>query len=467
MKVAIIGAGSLVFCKTLMLDTMQIPGIGHVEFTLMAPSTRNTSCVKRFADQIIAKYKIDAEVNLTTSREEALDGADYVIATLKIGGLRAYEYDVEIPLKYGVDQCIGDTLAPGGIFRSLRTIPVMRSLAEDMRRLCPDAILLNYVNPMATVCWSMFDSGIQLVGLCHGVQTTMLLISGYLGIPQDEIDFTCAGINHMGWFTRLEHKKQDLYPRLRKLFEAPEYYCNEKVRGEVFRQFGYFMTESTGHLSEYLPYFRKNELGMDTYCDEPDFGGETAACVKWSRILEGKYKNVDMLANEPIELPPRSIEYGSYIIEAVECNRMFKFNGNLKNNGMIQNLPDDCCAEMPVIADGTGLHPTFFGRLPEQCAALNLTNVNVQRLTVEAAITGNPEAVVWALALDPLTSAKLTLAEIREMATEMLIAEAEWLPQFKGRLPRSTPKVVEPAGTVRVDVPMDPALAISVRFGQL
>lgn len=467
MKVAIIGAGSLVFCKTLILDIMQIEGLGHVDFSLMAPSTRHTSCVKRFADKVIAKYGLDAAVAITTSRDDALRGADFVICTLKVGGHAAYEQDIEIPLKYGVDQCIGDTLSPGGIFRTLRTVPVMRELALAMRELCPRALLLNYVNPMATVCWSLADTGIECVGLCHGVQTTIRLIAGYLELPVADIDYVCAGINHMAWFTRLEHQGHSLYPALRDLFDKPEYYANEKVRGEVFRQFGYFMTESTGHLSEYLPYFRKNALGMATYCDEPNFGGETAACLKWSRILAKKYDGVDMLKDEPIELPARSVEYGSYIIEAVACRRNFCFNGNVMNRGLISNLPADCCVEVPVFADGSGLHPTAVGELPAQCAALNNSNISVQRLAVQAAISGDPEAVVWACALDPLTAATLTPAEIRAMATEMLQAEAQWLPQFAGKLPRPTPKVVEPAGTKRVKVPVDPALAISVRFGQL
>ena len=467
MKIAIIGAGSIVFCKTLMLDIMSIPDIGNLEFALMAPSTMRTAYVKNFADKVIAENKVDASVFVTTDRRKALMGADYVICTLQIGGVTAYEYDIEIPLKYGVDQCIGDTLGPGGIFRALRSIPVMLDLFKDMKELCPNALMLNYVNPMAMVCWALNDTGIKYVGLCHGVQTTLDLISGYAQVPKKEIDYVCAGINHMGWFLKLEHKKKDLYPILRERFELPEYYANEKVRGEVFRHFGYFMTESTGHLSEYLPYFRKNDMALGLYCDEPDFGGETGAYLKWCRTINGKYRNIDVLANESIKLPPRSVEYGSYIIEAIEKNRQFRFNGNVKNNGMISNLPADCCGEMAIMADGSGLHPTFVGELPPQCAALNLTNINVQRLAVLAAQSGEPETVVQACALDPLTMAKLTLREIREMTTEMLIAEGEWLPQFKGKLPKATPIIKIRENLVRAKVPVDPALAINARFGQL
>ena len=467
MKVAIIGAGSLVFCKTLILDIIQIPGIGQVDFSLMAPTTRHTSCVKNYIDKVLAANPLPVTVSVTTDRREALKDADYVICTFKIGGLRAYEADVDIPLKYGVDQCIGDTLSPGGIFRTLRTLPVMRDVAQDMRELCPNALMLNYVNPMATMCWAVADSGIKVVGLCHGVQTTLDLLAGYAGVPKEEIDYTCAGINHMAWFIKLEHHGKDLYPILRERIEKPEYYANEKVRGEVFRQFGYFMTESTGHLSEYLPYFRKNQHGMDWYCDEPDFGGETAACLKWTRILETKYANADYFEKEPVELPPRSVEYCSYIIEALECNRMFRFNGNIRNNGLIANLPADCISEVPIFADGAGLHPTYVGNLPSQLAALNNSNVSVQRLSVEAALSGDPEAVVWACALDPLTAACMTPDEIRAMATEMMQAQQEWLPQFNGRLPRPTPRIVVTKDTKRVHVPIDPALAINARLGKL
>ncbi len=467
MKVAIIGAGSIVFCKTLMLDIMNIPELGHVEFALMAPSTKRTQYVKAFADRVIKANNLDCEAYVTTDRSDALCGADYVICTLQVGGTEAYGYDVEIPLKYGVDQCIGDTLSPGGIFRALRSIPVMIDLADDMKKLCPDALLLNYVNPMAPVCWALSTTGIKYVGLCHGVQTTLDLISGYVDVPKKDIDYVCAGINHMGWFLSLKHKKQDLYPKLRERFEHAEYYANEKVRGEVMRHFGYFMTESTGHLSEYLPYFRKNELGLKLYCDEPDFGGETGAYLKWCRIIGEKYNGVDVLTNESSILPERSVEYGSYIIEAIELNRLFRFNGNLRNNGMITNLPDDCCAEMTVFADGSGLHQTFVGDLPAQCAALNMTNILTQRLTVEAALTGDPEKAMQACALDPLTSAKLTLKEIRDMTTEMFIAEQQWLPQFKGKLPVATPVIDIPKDVVRAAVPVDPALAINARFGQL
>jgi alpha-galactosidase len=320
---------------------------------------------------------------------------------------------------------------------------------------------------MAMVCWALGKTNVPCVGLCHGVQTTMDLISGYVDLPKDEIDFVCAGINHMAWFLRLEHEGQDLYPLLRERFEQPAYYVNEKVRGEVFRHFGYMMTESTGHLSEYLPWFRKDQKALDLYCDEPGFGGETGAYFKFSEYVTGKYSDEEILAEESVELPARSIEYGSYVIEALETGRTFKLNGNVVNGGMIGNLPADCCAEGPMYVDRMGLHKTVVGDLPPQCAALNLTNINVQRLAVEAALTGDPEHIVQACALDPLTGAVLTLQETREMASEMLAAEKGWLPQFEGKTIRPTPTIVVPPDVKRAVVPVDPALAILARFGEL
>ncbi len=466
-KVAIIGAGSIVFCKTLMLDILSTPGLEDTEFALMAPSMTHISQVEAFARRVIRANALPATAYATTDRREALRGADFVIATFQIGGLEAFGQDYQIPLRHGVDQCIGDTLGPGGIFRALRTIPVAVDMARDMRELCPKSLLLNYVNPMAMVCWALGGTGVESVGLCHGVQTTLDLISGYAGVPKNEIDYTCAGINHMAWFLRLEHRGRDLYPLLRERFEQPEFYVNEKVRGEVFRHFGYLMTESTGHLSEYLPYFRKSRRALGLYCDEPAFGGESGAYYKWGKSVADRYASVDMLAAEPTALPTRSIEYGSYVIEARVTGRTFKLNGNVVNGGMVTNLPADCCAEGPLFVDRTGLHKTIVGPLPSQCAALNLTNINVQRLAVEAALEGDPERVVQACALDPLTSACLTLQETREMASDMLEAERRWLPQFGGRRVRPTPTVIIPSNVRRAEVPVDPALAILARFGEL
>jgi len=466
-KIAVIGAGSVVFCKTLILDIMATEGLDDTQFALMAPTKNRTPQVEEFLKKVIKKHGLRTEVYVTTDRRDALKDAGYVIATFQVGGVSAFELDYSIPMKYGVDQCIGDTLGPGGVFRALRSIPVALDMARDMEELCPNALLLNYVNPMAMVCWALGETNVKFVGLCHGVQTTLDLIAGYVGVPKEEIEYLCAGINHMAWFLKLEKDGQDLYPILRERFEKPEYYVNEKVRGEVFRHFGYFMTESTGHLSEYVPWFRKNEKGLKLYCDEPSFGGETGAYYKWCAHVAEKFKDRNILADEPVELPPRSVEYCSYIIEAIELGKTFKFNGNVRNNGLISNLPPDCCVEVPIFADKTGLNPTMVGELPPQCAALNLTNINVQRLAVLAAKTGDPEAVVHACAMDPLTGAVLTLNEIRDMVAEMLEAEKQWLPQFEGKQVRKTPIISIPKDVKRAEVPIDPALAIFARFGEL
>ena len=258
-KVAIIGAGSIVFCKTLHNDMFSTPALAGSTYALMGPTMPKLERMKKYADAVIRKNRVKATTYATTDRRDALKGADYVIAMFQIGGVDAFRLDYEIPMKYGVDQCIGDSMGPGGVFRGLRTIPVMADMLTEMEELCPKAVVLNYVNPMATVCLGIGRaSDAPFIGLCHGVQTTLDLIAGYVGVPRGEIDYVAAGINHMAWFLKIEKDGVDLYPTLKANFEKPEYYVNEKVRGEVMRHFGYFMTESTGHLSEYLPWFRKN-----------------------------------------------------------------------------------------------------------------------------------------------------------------------------------------------------------------
>lgn len=465
-RITIIGAGSMVFCKTIIADILN-SAVKDVEFCLMDLHPQKLEWSRQYAERVIAANHLPARVTATTDRREALKDADYIVATFHIGGLQTIIQDYEIPMKYGVDQCIGDTLAPGGIFRGLRVIPVMLDLARDIEELCPHAVLLNYVNPMSIVGWALGTTKVSFVGLCHGVQVSLDLIATYTGVPKKEIDYLSAGINHMAWFLSLEHNDQDLYPELRSKFELPEYYASEKVRGEVFRSTGYFMTESTGHLSEYLPYFRKSRKALDLYCNEPMFGGESGAHVRWARMIEQHFGSDNPLKDESSALPPRGIEYGSYIIEAIETGVPFHFQGNVINDGMIANLPTDSCVEGPMYADATGLHKTIVGNLPSHLAALNLTNINVHRLTVEASLSGDPEGIVQACCLDPLTSAVLTLREVREMASEMLESQRKWLPQFEGRRIRPTPVISIPKDLRRVEVPVDPALAIVARFDEI
>ena len=468
-RIAIIGAGSLVFTKQFLNDMFCVPALAGSTYVLMGPTMWKLEKMRDYATGIINKNGIDAEIVCTTDRREALKDADFVILTFLIGGNEAYTYDIEIPEKYGVSQCIGDSLGPGGIFRVLRTAPVMIDIWKDMEELCPEAYVLNYVNPMGAICSVLTKATkMRFVGLCHGVQTTLDLISGYTGVPKDEIEYENAGINHMDWFLKLEHNGKDLYPILRANMEKPEYYKNEKVRGEVMRQCGYFMTESTGHLSEYLPWFRSSKRALDRYCDEPMFGGEHAAYLKFARKVQEKFRDTDVLSIESGELEPRSKEYCSYIIEAILTGKPFRFSGNVSNeNGYIENLPRDATVEVPVYADKDGFHPCHMGSLPSHLAAMNQSNLTVQKLAAESAINGDPELAVWAVAMDPLTSAVLTLKEARDMSIELFEHEMKWLPQFSGKKPGSVPDIDIPEGTVGVPVPEDPALAINKRFAKL
>ncbi|MHC4562763.1 MAG: alpha-galactosidase [Planctomycetota bacterium] len=468
-KIAMIGAGSVVFCKTLLSDLMATEALAGSEYALMNRTEPKLRRMEAFAKRMLAENDVDGTVTATLDRREAIADADFVVVMIQVGGLDAFGHDYEIPLTYGVDQCIGDSMGPGGVFRGLRTAPVLQSIADDMAELAaPSAIMLQYANPMAANCLALgMVTDVPFVGLCHGVQTTLDLIAGYCQVPKEEIVYTCGGINHMNWFLSLTHNGRDLYPRLREVFEKPEYYKNEKVRGEVFRHFRYFMTESTGHLSEYLPWFRSSDEALKLYCDEPAFGGESGAYYKYCKALAEKYAQHDPLEYDSAKIESRSVEYCSYIVEAVTTGKPFRLMGNVPNRGYISNLPDGCCVEVPTFADATGLHPATIGAIPSQCAAACMTNVNVQILAAEAALEGDTEKLVQAVAVDPLTGAVCTLKQVREMCSEMLEAERQWLPQFEGETVRPTPTISIPPDCKPVDVPLDPALAINKRFGTL
>lgn len=468
-KIAMIGAGSVVFCKTLMSDIMATPVLAGSEFALMDPAEPRLRRMEEFGKRMLKDNSLPGSVWGTLDRREAIKDADFVVVMVQVGGVEAFESDYKIPLKYGVDQCVGDSLGPGGIFRGLRTIPLLIDIARDMEELArPGAIMLQYANPMAANCLALGRATeVSFVGLCHGVQTTLDLIARYCNVPKEEISYTCGGINHMDWFLTLEHKGRDLYPILRDVFEKPEYYKNEKVRGEVFRHFGYFMTESTGHLSEYVPWFRKNKKALDLYCDEPSFGGESGAYYAWCKTIAEKYATHDPLQFETTKIEKRSVEYCSYIMEAVVTGQPFRVMGNVRNDGYIANLPKGCCVEVPTFADDTGLHPTFVGELPPQCAALCMSNINSQILAAEAALKSDTERVVQAVAMDPLTAAVCTLREAREMCSEMLEAQRRWLPNFEGKAITPKPPIDIPKDCKPVDVPLDPALAIGKRFTTL
>ena len=468
-KIAMIGAGSIVFCRTLLNDILATPALADSEIALMSRTEPKLRAMEGFAKRMVQDNGLQANVWGTLDRQEAIRNADFVVVMVQVGGVDAFEIDYKIPLRYGIDQCIADSLGPGGVFRGLRSIPLLVEIAHDMETLArPGAIMLQYANPMAANCLALGKaSRVPFVGLCHGVQTTLDLIARYCRVQKEEISYRCGGINHMDWFLTLEHKGRDLYPLLRERFEQPEFYKNEKVRGEVFRHFGYFMTESTGHLSEYVPWFRKSEQARETYCDEPSFGGETGAYYSWCRTVSDYYATHDPLQFESTALEARSVEYCSWIMEAVTTGQPFRFMGNVRTDGYISNLPQGCCVEVPSFADDTGLHPTVIGNLPPQCAALCMTNVNVHLLAAEAALSCDPELLMQAVALDPLSSAVCTLGEIRQMCAEMLEAQREWLPGFAGKQITPRPRISIPADCVPVEVPLDPALAIGKRFGTL
>ena len=364
-----------------------------------------------------------------------------MITTFQQGGLDAYKLDIEIPQRYGVEQCVGDTLGPGGVFRGLRTIPVLLDLCQDMDNVAPDALLINYVNPMSPNCWAVdLATGRPHVGLCHSVQGTGEMLARWIDVPYDEVSYYCAGINHQAWFLEFRRGDEDLYPLIWEAITRPEIDALEPVRIELMVHFGYFVTESSGHASEYVPYLRKNaqmvneELvprfanDRDGWFDYGRSGGYLRHCI--SRAAESRREYQELLEGVRDLPTERTHEYGSYIIEAIETNRPARVNGNVPNLGLILNLPQGCSVEVPCLVDGNGIQPTVVGELPTQLAALNRACVNVQELVVEASLTGDTEAVHHAVMLDPLTAAVCTLPQIRSMVTEMLGAQSQWLPQF-------------------------------------
>ena len=446
-KIAIIGAGGYVFPLRLVGDILSFAELQEVELALMDIDEGTLSRTSAAVRDLVTHHRLNTRVTTTLDRREALDGADYVIVTFQVGGLEAYRHDVEIPRRYGLDQCVGDTLGPGGVFRFLRSAPAYFEIAQDMHALCPDALLINYANPMAMNCLYLSRLGVKTVGLCHSVQGTTRMLAETLNLPYEKVFYRVAGINHQAWILEFKRGHEDLYPQLRKalvrahLTKAlagglePDHGDHseargvsnyeggqERVRTEIMAAFGYFHTESSHHASEYLPYFRKDETLINELipqrwdyfqvCSQHDDAGLEALLAR----LKG-------------ELKP-SLEYGAQIIHSVETGTPRAIYGNVANHGLISNLPEGCCVEVPCLVDGGGVRPTAIGNLPPQCAAVNRTNVNVQELAVEAVLSENLEHIYHAVQLDPLTGALLTLPQIRTMVREMLAAEAAWLPEF-------------------------------------
>lgn len=432
-RVTILGAGSG-FTRRLTADIMQIPDIGSGQFALVDIDSERLELAHKIVEKIVELSGHDWTVEASTDRRKVLAGSDYIINTIEVSGVKTVGFDYEIPLKYGVKQCIGDTVGPGGIFKGLRTIPGWLGILKDAEELCPNALVLNYTNPMAMMTLAgLLSSKMQIVGLCHSVQGSSHGLADYLGVPYEELEWQCAGINHMAWFTVLRHKGEDMYPRLLADYEAnPAKYEGDMVRMELTKHLGYYVTESTGHMSEYIPYFRKRDDLLEKYLRDGYSGGTGFYATSWPTWRKNCDESIrkQLRGEEDIDLS-RSYEYASTIIEAHMFNRPTVIHGNVlnTNSGLIENLPPDACVEVPVMIDRNGYNPCRFGRLPRQCAALNLSNIVEQQLLVEAVLTGDREAAVHALMVDPLTAAVCSPEEIRCMFDELWEAEVEYMPE--------------------------------------
>jgi alpha-galactosidase len=432
-KIALIGAGSG-FGGRLSTDILSFPELRDATLSLVDINQEAVDAVGGFVQKVVEAHGVSTKVEATTDRRKALDGADYVVVAISVGGPAyngvPYYHEIEIPKKYGVSQRIGDTLGPGGIFRTLRTAPEMLAICADMEQLCPEALLINYTNPMAMLTWIMNDgTSIRNVGLCHSVQGTAHQLAGYIGAEAQEMTYWVAGINHMSWFLELKRNGTDAYPALWDALEDPKIFEKDTVRFEIMRHFGYFVTESTPHMSEYVPYFRKRPELMEEYgLEHRSPEKEAGAHRRW----DSDEHFGDEAAKKAAEQGP-SNEYASRIIHSIETDTLYRFNGNVANDGLILNLEPQCCVEVPCLTDATGIRPCAIGELPPQLAGLNQSNVVVQRLVTEAVLERNVTKAYMALALDPLTSAVCSLPEIRAMFDEMLAAEEKWLkPLFEG-----------------------------------
>ncbi len=435
-KITFIGAGSLGFTRGLVRDILTFPLMKDATLTLMDIDAERLEFAQKAVQRIVDLGKYPAKVEATMDRAEALKGADAVMCTILVGGTNVWQYDITIPKKYGVDTNIGDTRGPSGVFRALRTIPVMLSIVKDMEKYCPDAILLNYTNPMAMLCRAMQrESFIKLTGLCHSVQGTAMMLAHWIGAPYEEITYTCAGINHQAWYIDFRWNGKDAYPLIRKAVEKPEIYNEEIVRNEMFKHLGYYVTESSGHNSEYNWWFRKRPDLIEKYCTHGTGWnpGEYAYILKHYQAREDTWKEEAKKwfdSETPISLD-RGHEYAAYIINARLGGEIFQFNGNVPNTKLITNLPDGACVEVPVFVDKGGFHPVHVGALPPQCVALNHISVMVEEMAVEGSLTGDPTMIFHAIAYDPLTAAVLSLAEIKDMVNEMFQQNKDYLPQFK------------------------------------
>jgi len=428
-KITFIGAGSTVFAKNLLGDILSFPELADSEITLFDIDEERLATSKVVAHKVADAVGAKPKIKVATDRRAALDGADYALSMIQVAGYKpGTVVDFEIPKKYGLRQTIADTLGIGGIMRGLRTIPVILDVCRDMEELCPDATFLNYVNPMSMLCWAVDrETSIKTVGLCHSVQGTARELARDIGVPADEIDYLCAGINHMSFYLSFRRNGEDLYPLIRQVVEEDRIPDYNRVRYEMFKRLGYFVTESSEHFSEYVPWFIKRDrpdliesfnIPIDEYPRRCE-----AQIAAWNS-MRAKYEG-----DEPITVR-RSAEYGSLIIHSMETGIERVINGNVPNRGLIDNLPEGCSVEVPCLVDKNGVQPTHVGSLPPHLAALMQTNINVQALTVEAAVTQKREHIYHAAMLDPHTAAELDLDQIWSLVDDLIEAHGEWLPSY-------------------------------------
>lgn len=435
-KIVFIGAGSYVFTRNLARDILTFPEFADATLALVDINPEGLEYARRAVQHIIDEGHYPAKLVCTTDRTEVLPGADGVVSMLMAQPLEVFRHDLEICGKYGVSINVGDTRNAAGIFRFLRTVPPMLDILHDIKRYCPQAIFLNYTNPMAMLCRAMQEAEPEVVttGLCHSVQGGIAKFGQILGIPYREIDYLCAGINHMAYYLSLRHNGRDLYPELRRrTLEDPAVYNEDIVRNEVFLAFGYYVTESSGHFSEYSPWFRKRRDLLEKYCYQGtgwNTGRENFTIEVREERQKNYYSDLEKFLSEPVQLE-RGNEYASQIFNAVFGDGTpFHFNGNVRNFGLIDNLPKGACVEVHVVADPNGLHAQPVGAIPDAVLPLMSLSSQIEEMAVKASFTGDPELVYQAICYDPLTSAVLDLRETRKMVDELFAFSKPWLPQF-------------------------------------
>jgi len=468
-KIAIIGAGSVGFTKKLVSDILSVQELRDVEFALTDISEHNLTMVRQILDRMVAENGLPTRITATTNRREALTDARYVISCVRVGGLEAYADDIQIPLKYGVDQCVGDTICAGGILYGQRNIPVILDFCKDIREVAePGARFLNYANPMAMNTWAAIEYGkVDTIGLCHGVQHGGEQIAEVLGASDEsELEFICSGINHQTWYVDIRFRGRKIgKEELIAAFEAhPVFSQQEKVRIDVLKRFGFYSTESNGHLSEYLPWYRKRPDEINRWIDMSNWiHGETGGYLRHStetrNWFETDFPKFLEEAGKPLDPKKRSNEHASHILEALETGRVYRGHFNVRNRGIITNLPEDAIIESTGFVDRFGLNMTAGIQLPEACAATCLASINVQRMAVHAAVTGDVELLKLAVLHDPLVGAICSPEEVWQMVDELLVAQARWLPQYahaiddaKARLANKTVATRDWKGAARRDI---------------